>query len=86
MRMFQNITGRLTLVIAIVSMIVLAVVNGLSYYNAKEDTYDYLEEIQRKTMLDTAEVFSIYSNAKRKAISTLAEEIVKQDFCDDGNI
>ncbi|MBT0821544.1 cache domain-containing protein, partial [Campylobacter lari] len=84
--MFQNITGRLTLVIAIVSMIVLAVVNGLSYYNAKEDTYDYLEEIQRKTMLDTAEVFSIYSNAKRKAISTLAEEIVKQDFSDDGNI
>ncbi|XNC64233.1 Cache sensor-containing MCP-domain signal transduction protein [Campylobacter lari] len=84
--MFQSITSRLTLVIAIISIIVLVGVNGLSYYNIKEDTYEYLEEIQKKTMLDTAEVFFIYSNAKRKAVSTLAEEIVKQDFSNDENI
>ncbi|MBT0816361.1 cache domain-containing protein, partial [Campylobacter lari] len=84
--MFQSITGRLTLVIAIVSIIVLAVVNGMSYYNSKEDTYTYLEEIQRKTMLDTAEVFAIYSHTKRDAIAILAEEIVKQDFSDDESI
>ncbi|QOR01169.1 methyl-accepting chemotaxis protein [Campylobacter sp. 2014D-0216] len=84
--MLKNIAGKLTLVIAIVSIIVLTIINGMSYYNAKEDTYTYLEEIQRKTMHDTAEVFSIYSHAKTNAISTLAEEIVKQDFSNDENI
>lgn len=78
--MFKSVSGRLTLIVGIVSMIVLIVVNTLSYFNTKNDTYSNLGELQRKTMLDTAEVFRVYAHSKRNAIEVLAHEIAKQDF------
>ncbi|WP_267490029.1 PDC sensor domain-containing protein, partial [Campylobacter volucris] len=78
--MFKSVSGRLTLIVGIVSMMVLIIVNTVSYFNTKNDTYSYLGELQKKAMLDTSEVFRIYAHSKRNAVEVLAKELSKKDF------
>ncbi|WP_261544970.1 cache domain-containing protein, partial [Campylobacter lari] len=69
---FNSLSNKLTTIACVLIAIILIVVNIISYYESKESTSYYLEEIQKKTMFDVNYMYSSYSNSKRSIIESLA--------------
>lgn len=76
----RSVASKLVLIVGILIIIVLSIVNGVSYFSAKDDSYKYLKEIQYKTMSDVTSTFNTYANSKRSAIQALANEIAKNPY------
>ncbi|EAK0823873.1 methyl-accepting chemotaxis protein, partial [Campylobacter lari] len=74
---FNSLSSKLTTIACFLIAIILIVVNMISYYESKKSTSYYLEEIQKKTMVDVNEAYKIYSNSKRLAISSIVGFIEK---------
>ncbi|EGK8010651.1 methyl-accepting chemotaxis protein, partial [Campylobacter lari] len=74
---FNNLSNKLTIIACFLIAVILIVVNVINYYQSKDSTSYYLEEIQKKTMFDVNEAYKIYSNSKRSAIASIATFIEK---------
>ncbi|XMD87567.1 Cache sensor-containing MCP-domain signal transduction protein [Campylobacter lari] len=74
---FNSLSNKLTIIACFLMAIILIVVNMINYYQSKENTRYYLEEIQKKTMFDVNSAFNIYSGAKREAISSIVKFVEK---------
>ncbi|MCV3337821.1 methyl-accepting chemotaxis protein, partial [Campylobacter sp. RKI_CA19_01121] len=74
---FNNLSNKLTIIACFLIAVILIVVNVINYYQSKDSTSYYLEEIQKKTMFDVNEAYKIYSNSKRSAIASIAIFIEK---------
>ncbi|RKO64692.1 methyl-accepting chemotaxis protein, partial [Campylobacter sp. P255] len=55
-------------------VLIVVVINTVSYFNSKNDTFDLLNEIQVKNMTDANALYDFYGNTKRMAIESLAEQ------------
>ncbi|WP_415711016.1 cache domain-containing protein, partial [Campylobacter armoricus] len=73
----KSLSGKLTMLVCFLIAIILIVVNAINYYETKQNTAYYLEEIQKKTMFDVNGAYNIYSLSKRSAISSIAELVSK---------
>ncbi|EAK9857961.1 methyl-accepting chemotaxis protein, partial [Campylobacter lari] len=74
---FNSLSNRLTTIACFLIAVILIVVNVISYYESKQSTSYYLEEIQKKTMHDVNYMYSSYSNSKRIIIESLAHSLSK---------
>ncbi|EDP6893427.1 methyl-accepting chemotaxis protein, partial [Campylobacter lari] len=74
---FNSLSNKLTMIACLLIAVILVVVNIINYYESKNNTAYYLEEIQKKTMLDVNEAYKIYSNSKRSAISSIVAFVEK---------
>ncbi|QOR01167.1 methyl-accepting chemotaxis protein [Campylobacter sp. 2014D-0216] len=73
----NSLSNKLTMVACFLIAIILIVVNVINYFNSKENTRHYLEEIQKKTMFDVNSAYNIYSSAKRDAIQSIVKFVEK---------
>ncbi|AJC86982.1 Cache sensor-containing MCP-domain signal transduction protein [Campylobacter sp. RM16704] len=74
---FNSLSARLTMIVCFLIAIILIVVNIINYYESKTNTAHYLEEIQKKTMFDVNEAYSIYSLSKRNSVASVASLVSK---------
>ncbi|WP_201737065.1 cache domain-containing protein, partial [Campylobacter armoricus] len=72
---FKSLSNKFTFISCLLIFTILVVVNIISYYNTKDSTNSYLEEIQMKTMFDVTKFFETYAGNKRSAIMALQEQI-----------
>ncbi|MCW1350132.1 hypothetical protein OLQ09_06530 [Campylobacter jejuni] len=73
-----GISAKLTLWVGILVVLILAITSAVSYFDAKNHTYELLKENQLKTMDDVKVTFENYSKSKQKAIEVLAYESAKK--------
>ncbi|ECH5223206.1 methyl-accepting chemotaxis protein, partial [Campylobacter jejuni] len=73
-----GISAKLTLWVGILVVLILAITSTVSYFDAKNHTYELLKENQLKTMDDVKVTFENYSKSKQKAIEVLAYESAKK--------
>ncbi|AKJ54206.1 chemotaxis protein [Campylobacter lari] len=74
---FNSLSNKLTMIACFLIAIILIVVNVINYFESKQNTSYYLEEIQKKTMIDVNKAYEIYSNSKRTAISSIVSFMEK---------
>ncbi len=73
-----GVSVKLTLWVGILVVLILAITSTVSYFDAKNHTYELLKENQLKTMDDVKVTFENYSKSKQKAIEVLAYESAKK--------
>lgn len=61
-----GISAKLTLWVGILVVLILAITSAVSYFDAKNHTYELLKENQLKTMDDVKVTFENYSKSKKK--------------------
>ncbi|EAL2830584.1 methyl-accepting chemotaxis protein, partial [Campylobacter lari] len=83
---FNSLSNKLTTIACFLIAIILIVVNMISYYQSKESTSYYLEEIQKKTMFDVNSAYNIYSGAKRDAIASIVKFVEKNPRVNSGEL
>ncbi|WP_209435475.1 cache domain-containing protein, partial [Campylobacter ornithocola] len=69
----RSLSSKLTWVMCISIVFIVIVINVVSYLNSKNSTFNYLTEIQVKTMMDVDAMYNSYGKSRRLAIETLAE-------------
>ncbi|ELP9120643.1 cache domain-containing protein, partial [Campylobacter lari] len=79
---FNSLSNKLTIIACFLIAVILIVVNVINYYQSKESTSYYLEEIQKKTMYDVNEAYKIYSNSKRTAIASIVKFVERNPNAD----
>ncbi|XNC64421.1 Cache sensor-containing MCP-domain signal transduction protein [Campylobacter lari] len=79
-------SNKITMIACSLIAIILIVANIINYYQSKESTRYYLEEIQKKTMFDVNSAYNIYSGAKREAISSIVKFVEKNPKVDTAEI
>ncbi|MBT0742042.1 cache domain-containing protein, partial [Campylobacter lari] len=83
---FNSLSNKITMIACSLIAIILIVANIINYYQSKESTRYYLEEIQKKTMFDVNSAYNIYSGAKREAISSIVKFVEKNPKVDTAEI
>ncbi|HEC1783437.1 TPA: PDC sensor domain-containing protein, partial [Campylobacter lari] len=83
---FNSLSNKLTMIACFLIAIILIVVNIINYYQSKESTSYYLEEIQKKTMFDVNSAYNIYSGAKRDAIQSIVKFVEKNPRVDSAEL
>ncbi|SUX06677.1 MCP-domain signal transduction protein [Campylobacter lari] len=83
---FNSLSNKLTMIACFLIAIILIVVNMINYYQSKESTSYYLEEIQKKTMFDVNSAYNIYSGAKRDAIQSIVKFVEKNPRVDSAEL
>ncbi|PZT47667.1 hypothetical protein B6S12_07700, partial [Helicobacter valdiviensis] len=71
--MKKSVSSKIIYLVGILFAIVLIVISGISYFGAKESSFNYLKENQHKVLYDVGYFFEFYSDLKRGAISGLGE-------------
>ncbi|MCR6591468.1 cache domain-containing protein, partial [Campylobacter insulaenigrae] len=72
---FNSLASKLTFIVCLLIAIILITINIINYYNSKENTYSYLEQLQIKTMFDVSKAYDIYAQSKRNAVQAVATSI-----------
>lgn len=74
---FRSLSSKLTFIVGLLIIAILITVNIISYYQSKNSTSQYLEEIQVKTMFDVNKAYEIYATSKRTAIDSIVKFMEK---------
>ncbi|WXQ84141.1 methyl-accepting chemotaxis protein [Campylobacter jejuni] len=73
-----GISAKLTLWVGILVVLILAITSAISYFDAKNNTYELLKDTQLKTMQDVDAFFKSYAMSKRNGIQILANELTNR--------
>ncbi|MFG5115259.1 PDC sensor domain-containing protein, partial [Campylobacter lari] len=79
---FRSLSSKLTFIVGLLIIAILITVNIISYYQSKNSTSQYLEEIQVKTMFDVNKAYEIYGTSKRTAIDSIVKFMEKNPHPD----
>lgn len=63
-----GISAKLTLMVGILVVLILAITSAISYFDSRNNTYELLKDNQLKTMQDVGAFFESYSMSKRNGI------------------
>ncbi|TXE90127.1 methyl-accepting chemotaxis protein, partial [Campylobacter volucris] len=72
-----NVSGKLTLIVGFLIIMILSAVSVLGYFQTKSNTFELIKDVQLKTMDDVTLAFNNYASSKRKAVQILAEELAR---------
>ncbi|WP_072238243.1 methyl-accepting chemotaxis protein [Campylobacter coli] len=73
-----GISAKLTLMVGILVVLILAITSAISYFDSRNNTYELLKDTQLKTMQDVDAFFKSYAMSKRNGIQILANELTNR--------
>lgn len=78
--MFKNLSGKITAIACSLIVVILAIVNYMSYSSAQNNSYQSLKDMQFKTVYDVRETYKLYSKTKEKVIEEFAKKVSNNPY------